>query len=399
MPKLISLVIPTRNRPDYLLDTLALALQYSDEIEVVVLDNSDTDALRAPLQPHIASGQVIYRYSADKLSVVANFERGVIETTGDYLMYIGDDDSIGPGLLEIAHWARRCGVDAVVSYRDRFIANYFWPGVKSRFYGDAYASCLFVHPFTGLASPIDSIAALRSAADALGSGLGSLPRLYHGLVSRSVVEQIRARHGQVFGGVSPDIYNATLVARHCRNAWAVDYPFVIPGASPSSTAAQGAARNEQGALARTEHITRFGADLRWKDTIPAYYSGPVVWAYSLAMALEQVPELVIEPNYGRLYARSLLGGRGLWRPVREAMKELSAQRGTWFATVALAAGLYRETASLTGRMLRRLLNPGPGGTAQRMKNLDRIGAAYAALQARSRTVPLRLPELVTPTRG
>lgn len=393
MSKLISLVIPTRNRPACLLDSLAVALQHSEDIEIVVLDNSDSDALQATLQPHIDAGRVIYRYSAEQLSVVANFERGIREASGHFLMYIGDDDSIGPGLVDIARWAQRSGIDAVISYRERFIANYFWPGVKSRFYGDAYAASLFIHPFTGRASQIDPIAALRQAADALGGGLGALPRLYHGLVGRSVIEQICVEHGQAFGGVSPDIYNATLVARHCRNAWAVDYPFVVPGASPTSTAAQGAARNEQGALHRTEHITRFGATLQWNAAIPAFYSGPIVWAYSLTLALARVPELGVRPNYGRLYARCLLGGRRLWGPVLAALRSLLAQQGAWCTVTGLLLGLWREAASLTTRAMHRLLNPGPGGAAQRTTNLPRISEAYLALQAVAHRVPLQLPIL------
>lgn len=391
MNKQVSLVIPTRNRPDSLMDCVGVALQHAADIEIVVVDNSDTDALRARLAPAIEAGQVRYRYSGEVLSVVANFERGLDEVTGDYVMFIGDDDSIGPGLVEVARWAGSRGIDAVISYRQRFIANYFWPGVSSKFYGDAYAASLFVNGFTGQAHRLEPLNELRAAAADLGGNLQGLPRLYHGLVARRLVDEIRARYGHVFGGVSPDIYNATLVAAQCRQAWCVDYPFVIPGASPPSTAAQGAARNEQGRLDRTEHVTRFGAGLTWNECIPAYYSGPVVWAYSLTMALAQVPELGVVPQYGRLYARCLLSSRRLWRPVLQAWRQLAAQQGAVTAAKGLAAGLAGEVSSLAGRIGRRLMNPGPGGGARRVSGLALISDAYRTLQQESARTPLQLP--------
>lgn len=389
--KLVSLVIPTRNRPDCLLDCVSVALRQAADIEIIVVDNSDTDALRLRLADVITAGHVRYSYSSEELSVVANFERGLAQVNGDYVMFIGDDDCIGPGLVDIARWAASRNIDAVISYRQRFIANYFWPGVSSKFYGGAYAASLFVHPFSGQARRLAPLTELRAAAADLGGNLQGLPRLYHGLVSRQLVEEVRARHGHVFGGISPDIYNATLIAAQCRQAWCVDYPFIMPGASPPSTAGQGAARNEQGRLDKTEHVTRFGAGLRWNPCIPAYYSGPIVWAYSLTKALEQVPELGVRPHYGRLYARCLFSGRRLWRPVLQAWRELAASRGALSACYELCVGLGSELMSLTARVGRRLLNPGPGGGARQVSGLGRISDAYGSLSQEAARVPLQLP--------
>lgn len=390
MTKLISLVIPTRNRAECLLDSVSVALKHAADLEIVVVDNSDTDALRSALAEPIANGHVVYSYCAAPLSVVTNFERGFDLATGDYVMFIGDDDCIGPGVIEVARWAQRADIDAVISYRHRFIANYFWPGVKSKFYGDAYSASLFVHPFTGRAEPLNALAALRHVAQRPGGNLGALPRAYHGLVARRLLLDIRLAHGHVFGGISPDIYNATLVAAHCRNAWAVDYPFVIPGASVSSTAAQGAARNEQGRLDQTEHITRFGSSLQWIPSIPAYYSGPIVWAHSLVMALQAVPAVGIQAHHGRLYAKCLFSGRRLIRPVWAAWKAHAVAVGHIRAALELTVGLVAEFGTLAGRIAIRLLSPGAGGSAKRLSDLPKISAAHHRLSQLASKVPLAL---------
>ena len=135
---LLSVVIPTRNRQQYLLDSVSLALASLQDAEVIVCDNSDDDRLRVQLADMLATGRVQYQFLEEPLSVVGNFEKALAMGCGDYVVFIGDDDAVGPGLEEIARWAQAEGVDAVVSYGSSFLAYYFWPGVKSKYFGNAY---------------------------------------------------------------------------------------------------------------------------------------------------------------------------------------------------------------------------------------------------------------------
>lgn len=376
---LLSVVIPTRNRTKYLLDSVHVALDTIDDVEIVISDNSDDDGLRAQLAAVLETGKVKYLYSAAELSVVGNFEQALAATSGDYVMFIGDDDAVGPGVENVVRWAQAQQIDAVISYRNAFIASYFWPGVRSKYFGDAYASQLFVNRFSGEAVAVDPVEALRGVAGRLGGGLGNLPRAYHGLVSRQLIERIRQRHGHLFGGVSPDIYSATLIASECERAYIVDYPFVIPGASPSSTAGQGAERSDRGKLRATEHISRFGDGLVWDARIPEFYSPHTVWAYSLCRALERVPQLKVRPAYGQLYASCFLYYRQHYPELFQAMRALAQEQGRLRVGLQFAGGLIKEAAGLVRRVATRLLNPRAGGAAQRFGRHDTISAAYAAL--------------------
>lgn len=377
----ISVVIPTRNRPQFLLDSVNVALAHCVNVEVVVCDNSDTDALRERLAEQVAGGRVIYDHGAELRSVVQNFERAANLASGDWLIFIGDDDSIGPGLEDVAKWATRAGVEAVVSYSDTFVALYYWPGVKSKYYGDAYAARLFVWPFTGEARQIDGMVELRRVARRFGGNLGALPRAYHGLVSRALFDRVRQQHGHVFGGVSPDIYSAALIAAHSRKSALVNYPFVIPGGSSPSTAGQGAARTDVLSLRQTDHIARFGSAFAWDARIPEFYAPQTVWAFSLLKALEQLPELRIRPAYGRLYARCLLYchrySKITWRTAFSRASG-GSKLGMLFA---LAAGAIGEMAELSKRVARRIASPGPMGNARRFNDLATISQAYASLVA------------------
>lgn len=41
------------------------------------------------------------------ISSIDNFNQAMDLTTGDYVILIGDDDSILPKIVEIAHWAKK----------------------------------------------------------------------------------------------------------------------------------------------------------------------------------------------------------------------------------------------------------------------------------------------------
>lgn len=375
----ISVVIPTRNRPQYLLDSVNVALAHCVNTEVVVCDNSDTDGLRSQLAGLAADGRVIYDHSAELRSVVQNFEHALSLATGDWLIFIGDDDAVGPGLHEVAAWATQNQVEAVVSYCDTFAAAYYWPGVRSKFYGDAYASRLFIWPFGGQAMPIDGVAELRRVSARFGGNLGALPRAYHGLVSRALLERVRQRHGRVFGGVSPDIFSAALISAHSRRSAWVDYPFVIPGASGASTAGQGAERSDRANLRQTDHIARFGAGLAWDERIPAFYSPQTVWAYSLLKALEELPELAIQPSYGRLYGRCLLFCRAYASTTWHTLQQQATGWGRAALLASTLRGILVELWELAMRLAKRLVAPRAMGKVDRIAGLETISAAYSAL--------------------
>lgn len=380
---LISIVIPTHNRQTYAAAAVHKIIKILPDAQVIVSDTSASDKLRAMLP----SSGVEYLRPDRPLDVVSHFEFALAHASGRYIMFLGDDDCIGPGLDQIARWADRCGVDAVVSYGNQFLANYFWPGVRSRFYGDGYASRLFVHRFTGTARKIDPIAALRRGLFNLGSGLDNMPRIYHGLVSKELIDRIKDRYGTLFGGVTPDIYSAALICANARNSWQVDFPFCLPGGSPSSTAGTGAAGSDMTSLAEHPHTAAF-AGLRWDRSIPEFYSPHTVWAYSLKKAIDRIGRQDLQPNLARIYAVSLLRNR------HQRAKVFASRDATSTAWPAIAKEMTRHLGSQVRRYATRLASPKAGGQARRFDDLTDISAAYDRLERHiaDQGIALQLPE-------
>ncbi len=386
MPR-VSIVIPTCNRSEYLVSMLDAILAQVPGAEVIVSDNSDTDALRERLAARSATGQVRYQFIAERVSVVENFERAVALATGDYVTCLGDDDCVGAGFLAVLEWASANEIDAVYSYGQRFIANYFWPGVKSYYFGDGYQARLFVRPYGGSATRIDPRRALNAAARTLGSGLGDMPRLYHGLVKRALLDRVRHKYGAIFGGVSPDIYCATLISLEAASVFRVDAPFILPGGSPSSTAGQGAAHTDRAGLFEVDHIQRFGPGLVWLPQVPAYYAPCNVWAYSMLCALARAGVPQVRPNYVGLLFKARIGS-GADRPaIAAALAPVLATSGRAAAAVDLLCALCNEARSICRRLYWKFLHR-PASIGE----LATIGDAVAMLNTReaARGFDLRL---------
>lgn len=390
--KPLSIIVPTADRADYAVSVVEFIVSICPQAEIIVSDTGKDESLLARLTAPIAAGQVIYLRPGIGIDVVSNFEAARVAASGDYLMFLGDDDCIGPNVMDIVAWARDHAIDAVVPYADYFLALYYWPGVTSRYFGASTTATLFVKPFDGGTVAINPREALRAALRRFGGGLGAMPRAYHGLVSRALVDRIVAQHGCLFGGVSPDIFSATLIAMTAERVAQVDWPFCIPGASPRSTAGLGAARADRSSLWTNPHILPF-KKLVWDPLIPEFYSPTTVWAYSFKRAVDRFPGNGLRPNLDLLYAHSLVFNRGFASPTVTAWRNSIPGRGILAASIGLILAIVGTMATLSFKVIGRVGSFKLGGRNTRaIGDLADIGQAYRALEREiaSKGVSLRL---------
>ena len=96
MDPLVTIVIPTFNRPDQLSGAVESALgQTYANMEVIVHDNgSDVDP-RESLSSVLDSRLKVFR-NPTNLGVARNFALGLAKATGDYVGILGDDDRLEP---------------------------------------------------------------------------------------------------------------------------------------------------------------------------------------------------------------------------------------------------------------------------------------------------------------
>ncbi|MCZ6860236.1 MAG: glycosyltransferase family 2 protein [Alphaproteobacteria bacterium] len=253
----ISLVIPTRERAALLGPCLETALAVPDpDLEIVVSDNASTDGtadlLAAQTDPRLTAVS-----PGTRVSMRQNFEAGMAAATGDYVIFIGDDDGVTPaGLAMLRNVLMRHRPEAV-SWE---MIYYAWPSDRS------HQGCGFfrIKPrsvYGGLEqrSPRRLIAEMCSARV---RNYRETANIYHGCVSRELIERVKtANGGTYFAGAIPDVYACIANLIHMRGdlLW-LGHPATFGGASDrSSGASQMAAVKTP--VAGLDELRRFAAEV------------------------------------------------------------------------------------------------------------------------------------------
>lgn len=372
---ILSVIIPTHNRQRYALNAITAILENFPNTEVVVSDTSDSRELEQKLFHWIETGRLIYDHPNEAYDVVANFENGLTLATGEYLIFLGDDDCLGPDAERIAYWAQGEGLDAVACSLN---ATYGWPDFISKYFKDGYSAKLAINPYDGLIEPSDCLVELKACLDNLGAGVLKMPRAYLGMISRNLVSRIQMKYGRLFGGVSPDIYSAALISVECSKFVRLNYPFILPGSSGASTSGQSASGAHRGALRNNDHIGAFKS-LIWDELIPEFYSVPTVWSYSLLKALEKIGSSDLLPNYPRLYIKCLLYHSSYFTETLASIRFCMSKFGVLKITRLLIIEFFRECVMQGKRIARRVRNPKATADACVIANLMCISDAYRAL--------------------
>ncbi len=98
---LVSILIPTHNRPDYAELALQSALaQTYPHIEIVVNDNSDDTLTAERFAPYIARHPHIHYARVPGSGVMENFQHCYARATGEYVNYLMDDDLFHPEKIQ-----------------------------------------------------------------------------------------------------------------------------------------------------------------------------------------------------------------------------------------------------------------------------------------------------------
>jgi len=102
---LLSICIPTRNRPAELSATLRVLLSqierggHSDRVQIVVSDNTDTESCRLDISPFSSSN---FKYSPNRSDIgyARNVIKVISEADGKYVWLLSDDDTVLDGAVE-----------------------------------------------------------------------------------------------------------------------------------------------------------------------------------------------------------------------------------------------------------------------------------------------------------
>lgn len=282
---LLSIIIPTKNRQEYAISVVEQILSIkSNDIEVVVQDNSDVNSLENMLDKFKNDKRLVYNYSCEVLSFVDNFSYAVNNSSGEFLCIIGDDDGINPEIIKFTKWIKSNDID--VAKFDATV-TYHWPnsGMKYKNYEDNG-----IMLFDKISKRVKKCDVQNGLKKLLADGCQNylfydIPKLYHGIVRAEKVREIYNSVGKFFGGLSPDIYSAVSLALvNCKTV-STRYPYTISGACGSSGSADSHTGRHVGKIEEAPHF-RGHDTYEWHRFVPKFYSVENIWADSALHAFE-----------------------------------------------------------------------------------------------------------------
>jgi len=287
-PPILSVVIPTRNRQKYAISAIISILSSisASDFELVVQDNSDSRDLEDYIRNKVKDSRLQYNYTSTPLSFIDNFDAGVRLASGKYLCFIGDDDGVNPEIIEAARWADRNNIDVL---KPTISVFYLWPELEAPstlFTKIPSNGFLTIRPFSGKITKVNPEKEIRKVVRNGGKYLETdIPKLYHGIVKREVLNKVYEKIGTFFGGLSPDVFAAIAVASFAKNVVSIDYPLTISGTCKLSGAGASMRGEHVGHLEDAPHFKYRGA-YKWAEIIPRFYSVETIWAETTVTALK-----------------------------------------------------------------------------------------------------------------
>lgn len=350
--------------------------------EVVVMDNSDENSLKRMAKEF--SFNLKYFHSNESLSVVENFNRGVGHVTGEYACFIGDDDLISKRIFDLINLMKRESIDsAIVSPKTRCV--YYWPGVESARWGKVGGN-LYLSECTGEVHFLDVQESIESSKRHLCDGPQKLPRAYSGIISKQCIDAVVLKYGELFGGVSPDIYSSRLLATIVKRHVAVDMPILVAGASKNSTSAARSKRSDVGELRGNDLLERF-KEFVWSPVIPKFYSPFTVWAQSYSDAEIIVGQSINTLSLTYLYAKCIIFSGRNTKEVLESIRSCTNK------TLVISLTIFNMAYVLllySVQKLPLLINRRPGGAAHCIIGLMNSFEATQALDKINQNTTLQL---------
>jgi glycosyltransferase involved in cell wall biosynthesis len=292
---LLSIIIPTKNRQYtavFAVDSV-LSIQ-SENLEVIVQDCSNNDSLRQILNnKYKTDNRLKYFYTNTNPSMNENWSQAISNTQGSYIYGIGDDDAVLPSIVEVAEWMFSKSIEAVIPLK----VQYIWKDALI----DSFSNSRMTLPskFSGKIYEVDLNCEYNRKIQSCGFGYTTnLPNIYHGFISKRILDLHKATFGDYFNGTSLDVYSAFTISQHLENLYYVEFPISIWGACGKSNS------NRVVSKKFNEHIEEF-KNYKKNKSLPNAFNAEVSVAETTIQALKDIHKnsLISTMNLSLVYAK------------------------------------------------------------------------------------------------
>ena len=312
---ILSIVIPTKNRYEYLTLVLESIIKLNlNQTEIIIQDNSDDNEGFLIYLNRLNNTSIKYFYEQGQLSQTQNSDLAVSHATAKYICYIGDDDTVTSILPKICFIMSKYKIDAI----NFSLIDYDWPDLNLYDSVKKKRPPLYVELKKIKVKQINTKKILKFY---LNHGMQSntlLPKAYHGIISREILEIIKEKSGSYFPGPSPDMDNAVAAACIVDRHYYIQYPMIISGVGYKSANGMGRRGVHKGNIKDAKQLAP-DVEKKWNQYIPKLWIGQTIWPESCIKALMSMQEfdLLKKMNFCAMYGRIYL----CWPEYRKQLKQ------------------------------------------------------------------------------
>lgn len=297
---LLSVIVPTKDRYKYLKYLIELIASFkSEEVELVIQDNSDDNTDFVVYLNNLKYNFIKYDYTHGQIPMSENSDKAILNSTGEFVCFLGDDDGLTRYALNCARWMKNNGVEAVKSST----INYYWPDI-SQGSQKKPTSVLKYNTFTGKVSNLSPLNELEKVLKKGITDRGRMPLVYHSIVRRDVLDKVYNLVGTFFPGNSPDISNAVALSLTVNKYAYIDFPLAFSGWSVFHGGGVHATGKKGHPEINEVPWFRPNSDQNWDKRVPRVAAGAFIWADSAISALNKMGagHLYKEINFNKMYA-------------------------------------------------------------------------------------------------
>lgn len=209
-----SIIIPTRNRPDLLRDSiLSVLLQNFEDYEVVVSDNFNDEKTQKVIDEFTGYGRFRFVRSERLLSMPEHWEFASRQAKGTYVLFVTDRSVLKQNALRTIYTAIKA------ENGDVQICSWSWSlydDVAGREFGQFYRRK------ESRAEIIPSQLITKNFTEVISQYPYSLPRGMNSCYRRDLVSSLQEQYGAVFRPISPDFTSAFLLLAHVNKVMFID---------------------------------------------------------------------------------------------------------------------------------------------------------------------------------
>jgi hypothetical protein len=302
------------------------------------------------------------------MSQTENSNFALSKANGSYVCFIGDDDVILENIFFMVRKMKEENIDCMIQDP----VTYYWPDVDFKYSSNTQRAASFNYGnyYKYQFTEIDVKHELQLVFECGATKIGLLPRVYHGIVKKEILDKIKEKCGSYFPGPSPDMASSVALALLSAKTVLSKMTFTISGKSGKSASGMGLNHSHKGNL--DKDFLPANILETWNNKIPQFWSCSTIWAQSAFTSLKAFNS-ADRINYSSLYINLLVFEPEYSHLVNEKIKETFKDN-----KVFVYPFIYiKYTVVFINRIInffkRRLINVNENVT---YTNVDSISACY-----------------------